>query len=103
MARWAWLVLFAVACGGMGDGGQSRIAPLPLCALCSTGEQCASGVCRRYGDGYSKCSQACGSSQSACPAPSEGFCNLMGYCGCAPYSPPADAIPDGVYIDAAVR
>lgn len=93
------LLLFVLgACGG------GPLEPLPICSLCATDEDCASGTCRMYGDGYRKCSTSCAAGEAApqCATMTEpGFCNGMGFCTCPFMAPPADArVGDGGYFDA---
>lgn len=45
---------------------------------CATNDQCASGLCFAYGQGYSLCSKPC-SVDADCPAPSSG-CNGKKVC-----------------------
>ncbi len=58
--------------GQTGDTTNNNGTSLDLCAPCSEGEQCASGVCVNDGAGTSICTQTCtaqvaGSSAGACP------------------------------------
>ena len=112
MVRWLVFVVLAAACGqdGESDGPQgSTFADAParivrgVCALCSTDTDCASGICRQYGDGNRKCTLACtvGQPVDACAAPSTGFCNGMGYCTCPYIDPPHDAGTGDPPMDAA--
>jgi len=119
MARLAILLLALTACGTEGRrdvpcGGQRTSCTTPiidgnqpspprdLCELCTDASDCASGVCRMYGDGYRKCSQTCTVDDATqCTAPSSMFCNNMGYCGC-PQVPVDAGVPlDGERRDAA--
>lgn len=77
----------------------------PICSLCTADSDCASGICRMYGDGYRKCSTTCAVGQAApqCATMTEaGACNGMGFCGCPFYEPPRDAGVDGGFYDASM-
>ena len=102
MKSWLLVAVVVAACGGAGEYNDAHVSPLELCALCTSDADCVSGLCRMYGDGYRKCSHTCTVGQEAidCPAPAEGFCNNMGYCGCPVYQPPTDASVDDSYKDA---
>lgn len=112
MAKWLVMLVVVVACGGEGEALQQATAhdavidtpQLDICAVCTSNADCASGVCKLYGDGYRKCSTTCtaGEPASQCTAPGHGFCNLMGYCACPRYEPPTDAGVDDAQKDAAV-
>lgn len=97
MRSWLLVALVVTACGGEGESN-----PQPLCSVCTSDADCESGLCRMYGDGYLKCSHACtaGDVSLDCTSPAEGFCNLMGYCGCPVIAPPTDASIDDSYRDA---
>jgi hypothetical protein len=96
------MLVVATACGAEGTSSTQHMAPQPVCALCDTDADCETGICRQYGDGYLKCSTTCTAGEAApqCSVPQSGFCNLMGYCTCPPYQPPADADTSGVPKDA---
>jgi hypothetical protein len=107
------VVVVAVACGGEGellhqttahDAAEPDAPMLAVCALCTSDAECATGVCKIYGDGYGKCSPTCTAGQAAsqCTGSSMGFCNFMGYCMCPRYEPPMDAGIDDPPKDAPV-
>ena len=105
--RW-WLALVVAACSSSGTGSPPARCntstacatdgpvPLALCEICTADTDCASGICRMYGDGYRKCTTTCTAGESApqCTGPALGGCNLMGQCMCPRIDPPTDAGPD---------
>ncbi len=108
MLRWSVLLVLLFACGGEGesqlpvqttqhDAGIDAFERA-ICDLCTTDADCASGICKMYGDGYRKCSTTCTPYEAApqCIGSSPGYCNGMGYCGCTFMPMPADAgVDDG--------
>lgn len=90
-------IALLVGCGGdllPRDATIDTKQPLALCSPCTDDLECATGICRQYGDGYRKCTAMCEPSQPAlvCPQPaSTGGCNEMGYCMCPFLPPPTDA------------
>ena len=104
--RAAWVLVLAAACKGGGvesppalcsTGCTPDASPLlALCAVCMADGDCASGVCRMYGDGYRKCSTSCQAGEPAmqCTAPAPGGCNNMGFCMCPQIQMPMDAGPE---------
>jgi hypothetical protein len=110
MARWLVVGVLVAACGGEGELQQSTIAHdaaidapmLSICAICSVDADCATGICKLYGDGWGKCSPSCAFGEAAphCTGSSTGICNGMGYCMCPQYAPPDAGIGDDAQKDA---